>query len=131
MAATSWQSSPDLISSLEEGRPKVLDYWLAVSKTTTSSPKGLGSAITFITCEIWKERNKQKYNWYVVFYGGVPVIYTCWDDVSPQVTGYAGNRHKGSKKGEEAEEGYSQFLPEESSYYEPLKIAGHAIPKIA
>jgi hypothetical protein len=62
MAAASWQSCPDLISSLGEGRPKVLDYWLAVSKTTTSSPKGLGSAITLITCEIWKERNKQVFN---------------------------------------------------------------------
>ena len=43
-------------------RPKVVDYWLAVSKSTTSSPNGLRSAITLITWEIWKERNERVFN---------------------------------------------------------------------
>ena len=39
-----------------------MDYWLAVSKSTTSSPNGLRSAITLITWEIWKERNERVFN---------------------------------------------------------------------
>ena len=39
-----------------------MDYWLAVSKSTTSSPIGLRSAITLITWEIWKERNERVFN---------------------------------------------------------------------
>uniref|UniRef100_A0A453RS56 Reverse transcriptase domain-containing protein n=1 Tax=Aegilops tauschii subsp. strangulata TaxID=200361 RepID=A0A453RS56_AEGTS len=61
-AAASWLSCPDLINSIGEGRPKVVDYWLAVSKSTTSSPIGLRSAITLITWEIWKERNERVFN---------------------------------------------------------------------
>jgi mannosylglycoprotein endo-beta-mannosidase len=38
-AAASWLSCPDLINSLGVGRNKVLDYWQAITKATTSSPE--------------------------------------------------------------------------------------------
>jgi hypothetical protein len=50
------------MSSLGEGRAKVIDYWQAITSTTTSSPKGLRSAVILITWEIWKERNDRVFN---------------------------------------------------------------------
>ncbi|XP_071683637.1 uncharacterized protein [Lolium perenne] len=61
-AAAFWLSCPDLMGSLGEGRAKVLDYWQAITSTTTSSPKGLRSAVILITWEIWKERNERVFN---------------------------------------------------------------------
>ena len=61
-AAASWLSCPDLLRCLGTGRPKVLDYWNAIAKTPSSSPKGLRTAIMLITWEIWKERNERVFN---------------------------------------------------------------------
>jgi hypothetical protein len=47
---------------LGTGRPKVLDYWHAIAKTPTSSPKGLWTAIMLIAWEIWKERNERVFS---------------------------------------------------------------------
>jgi viroplasmin and RNaseH domain-containing protein len=66
----------------------------------------------------------------MAFYGKVPKIYTSLDGISLQVTNYVGNRHKGFRTREDAEEAYSHFLAEHSIYYEPSKIVGHSIPKI-
>jgi hypothetical protein len=61
-AAAAWLSCPDLIRCLGSGRPKVLDYWHAIAKTPTSSPKGLRTAIMLIAWEIWKERNERVFS---------------------------------------------------------------------
>jgi hypothetical protein len=50
------------MSSLGEGRGKVFDYWQAITTATTSSPKGLRSAVLLISWEIWKERNERVFN---------------------------------------------------------------------
>jgi hypothetical protein len=39
-----------------------MDYWHAIAKTPSSSPKGLQTAIMLITWEIWKERNERVFN---------------------------------------------------------------------
>ena len=44
------------------GRPKVVDYWQALARSPSSSPKGLKTAIMLITWEIWKERNERVFN---------------------------------------------------------------------
>jgi hypothetical protein len=62
IAAASWLDCPDLIRCLGAGRSKVMDYWHAIAKTTTSSPKGLRTAIMLISWEIWKERNERVFN---------------------------------------------------------------------
>jgi viroplasmin and RNaseH domain-containing protein len=66
----------------------------------------------------------------MIFYEKVLIIYTNLNDVSLQVTRYAGNHHKGFKTREEAEATYSQFLAEQSVYYKPPKIAEYGVPKI-
>jgi hypothetical protein len=40
----------------------VLDYWHAIAKTPSSSPKGLRTAIMLITWEVWKERNERVFS---------------------------------------------------------------------
>ncbi|KAK1610430.1 hypothetical protein QYE76_034103 [Lolium multiflorum] len=62
IAAASWLDCPDLIRCLGAGRSRVLDYWHAIAKTPTSSPKGLRTAIMLISWEIWKERNERVFN---------------------------------------------------------------------
>jgi hypothetical protein len=47
---------------LGTGRPKVLEYWQAIARTPTSSPKGIQTAIILISWEIWKERNERVFN---------------------------------------------------------------------
>ena len=61
-AAASWLSCPELLLSMGSGRPKVVDYWQALARSPSSSPKGLKTAIMLITWEIWKERNERVFS---------------------------------------------------------------------
>jgi hypothetical protein len=61
-AAASWLTCPDLTLCLDTVRPKVFEYWQAMANTSTSSPKGLRTAIMLISWEIWKERNERVFN---------------------------------------------------------------------
>jgi hypothetical protein len=51
--------------------------------------------------------------------------------VSPKVTGYEKNLHKGLKTREEAEQAHSQFLAQQSPYYLPPKHEVHGTQNIA
>ena len=61
-AAASWLSCPELLLNMGSGRSKVVDYWQALARSPSSSPKGLKTAIMLITWEIWKERNERVFN---------------------------------------------------------------------
>ena len=55
--AALWLHCPTLMQDLGTSRATVNDYWKAISNTSSISRKGLKTAITLITWEIWKERN--------------------------------------------------------------------------
>ena len=68
----------------------------------------------------------------MVFYGKVPGVYSSWNEVSPLVTGYQNNLHKGYKSKKEAEQAYSQFLAQQAGYYvHPQVEVEEAAPKNA
>jgi hypothetical protein len=50
----SWLSIPSFVQCLRSNQQPMLQYWLAISMTPSSSPKGLLLDITVIIWELWK-----------------------------------------------------------------------------
>lgn len=60
--AASWLCCPSPLQCIGDGRPTVLQYWEAATQAPSACPKGLKTAVTLITWELWKERNARVFN---------------------------------------------------------------------
>jgi hypothetical protein len=61
-AGPSWLSCPSLLNDLGTRRDTVLQYWHAITASSSAYPKGLQTAVILIRWELWKERNARFFN---------------------------------------------------------------------